>query len=60
MELSKEEFDQEFRESLDFLLEEMAENSAIDVDRFYGMACFLENLAFFSPVFYGLIEQSKK
>lgn len=60
MELSKEEFDQEFRESLDFLLEEMAENAAIDVNKFYGMACFLENLAFFSPVLYGLIEQSKK
>lgn len=57
--MTKEEFDIQFRETLDFLVEAMAENSEIDVKKFYGMTCFLENLAFFSPVIYGIIEDSK-
>lgn len=57
--MTKEEFDAQFRETLDFLIEAMAENSEIDVKKFYGMTCFLENLAFFSPVIYGMIEDSK-
>lgn len=60
MKISKEEFNDQFRESLDSLIEHMAEHPDIDLDKFYGMTCFLENLAFFSPVLYGLIEQSKK
>lgn len=57
--MTEEEFDAQFRETLDFLVEAMAENSEIDVKKFYGMTCFLENLAFFSPVIYGMIEDSK-
>lgn len=57
--MTKEEFDAQFRETLDFLIEAMAENSEIDVKKFYGMTCFLENLSFFSPVLYGMIEDSK-
>lgn len=58
--MTKEEFDDKFRASLDALIEGMAENSEIDVKKFYGMTLFLENLAFFSPVLYGLVENAKK
>ncbi len=60
MDLSKEEFDDKFRTSLDEIIKEMAENSEIDVKKFYGMTLFLENLAFFSPVLYGLLEDARK
>lgn len=60
MEMTKEEFEDKFRETLDSLLEGMAENSEIDLKKFYSMACFLENLVFFSPVIYGMIKNSKK
>lgn len=59
MEITKEEFDAQFKETLDFLIEAMANNAEIDVKKFYGMTCFLENLSFFSPVLYGLIEEAK-
>jgi hypothetical protein len=58
MEISKEEFDNKFRETLDTLIQEMAENSEINVEKFYTMTCFLENLAFFSPVIYGFLQKS--
>ncbi len=60
MEISKEEFDENFKASLDRLLEGMAENEEIDVKKFYTMACILENLSFFSPVFYGILKDSEK
>lgn len=60
MELSKEDFNKQFQVLLDNLLEGMAENSEIDLKKFYGTACFLENLAFFSPVLYGLLKKSDK
>lgn len=60
MEMTKEEFEDKFRETLDSLLEGMAENSEIDLKKFYGMAYYLENLAFFSPVIYGIIKNAKK
>jgi hypothetical protein len=57
--MTPEEFDLKFKAVLDALVEGMAENSEIDVKKFYGMTYFLENLSFFSPVIYGLIEDSK-
>lgn len=60
MEITKEEFDDKFKATLNALIEQMAENGEIDVKKFYGMTCFLENLAFFSPVIYGMIENAKK
>ena len=59
MEMNQEEFDLKFKEVLDALVESMAENSEIDVKKFYGMTYFLENLSFFSPVIYGLIVDSQ-
>ena len=60
MNISKEEFNDQFQGMLDALLESMAENADIDINKFYGTACFLENLAFFSPVLYGLLKNSQK
>jgi hypothetical protein len=60
MEISREEFDEKFQASLDNLLKAMAENAEIDVKKFYSMTCILENLSFFSPVFYGILEESRK
>jgi hypothetical protein len=57
--MTPEEFDLKFKAVLDALVEGMAENSEIDVNKFYGMTYFLENLYFFSPVIYGFIEDSK-
>ena len=58
--MNQEDFDQKFKEMLDTVLEKMAENSEIDVKRFYTVACILENMAIFSPVFYGIIKDTKK
>lgn len=58
--MNKEEFDKKFHEAIDTLLEGMAANPAIDLKKFYSMACFLENVAFFSPVLYEVIKKSKK
>lgn len=60
MELKPEDFDQKFKEALDKAIEHMAENPDIALTKFYGLTCFLENLAFFSPVLYGIITDSKK
>lgn len=59
MEISKEEFDIRFKETLDTLLQEMAHHSDVDVKNFYTMTCILENLAFFSPVVYDLMKSAK-
>jgi hypothetical protein len=60
MEITKEEFNDQFRESLDALLAAMAEHENIAPEKFFSMACVLENLAFFSPVIYGVLQDSKK
>ena len=60
MELTEEEFDQKFAETLDALLQAMADNEEVDVNKFYSMACILENIRFFSPVLYGVLLASKK
>lgn len=59
MDITKEEFDEKFRETVDSLIEGMAVSPEVDVRKFYGMACFLENITWFSPVLYGIIEKSK-
>ena len=60
MEMKKEEFENKFHAALDTLLEGMAVDPTIDVNKFYSMACFLENVAFFCPVLYGVLSESKK
>jgi hypothetical protein len=60
MEITKEEFNDKFQQGLDALLAAMAEEEQIAPEKFFSMACVLENLVFFSPVIYGLIQNSKK
>ncbi|MBC5772716.1 hypothetical protein H8S95_01460 [Pontibacter sp. KCTC 32443] len=60
MEMTEEEFDTRYKAALDSVLEAMAENSEVDVKQFYSLACVLENISFFSPVFYGIIQNAKK
>jgi len=59
MEISKEEFNDNIRESIDKLLSTMAEHEDINPDKFYNMVCILENLAFFSPVIYSALRNNK-
>ncbi|GAB3195224.1 hypothetical protein ABID22_003608 [Pontibacter aydingkolensis] len=55
--MTKEEFENKFGETLDAIVEAMAENTEIDPEKFYSMACIIENLRFFSPVLYGAIKK---
>lgn len=58
--MTEKEFDGKFEETLDAILVAMAENSEVDPEKFYSMACVLENLSFFSPVLFGAIKNKKK
>ncbi|HEV7350856.1 hypothetical protein [Telluribacter sp.] len=60
MEMTKEEFDERFVETLDALLVSMAESPEIDVNKFYNMTCILENLRFFSPVLFATIQNARQ
>jgi hypothetical protein len=59
MELTRAEFDDKIQETIDTVLVAMAEHAELDPEKFYSMACILENLAFFSPVIYGALQQPK-
>lgn len=59
-EMTEEEFDNKYVETLDTVLLAMAESSEIDPEKFYSIACVLENLRFFSPVLYGALQTKKK
>lgn len=59
MNLLKEEFEKQFAEGHQFLLEEMANSPEVDVQKFYSMACIFENLSFFSGVIYDAIQEKK-
>ncbi len=60
MEISQEDFETQFRETLDTLIQNMADNSEIGLKEFYNMTCVLENLSFFGPVIYNLLQKPKK
>ena len=57
MEISKEEFEEKFRQGNEILLERMANHSQINVETFFSMACFFENLTFFAPVLFDLLQK---
>ena len=42
------------------MVEKMAGNPEIDVKDFYGLVDYFENLAFFSPVLYGLLDKNEE
>ncbi len=58
--MTQEEFDKDFKAVLDAFLLGMAEHPEVDVKKFYNMSYFLENMAFFSPVIFGIIQESKQ
>ncbi|WP_240676212.1 hypothetical protein [Botryobacter ruber] len=58
--MTEEEFDTKFTAALDALVVAMAENPEIEPNKFFGMTCILENLRFFSPVLYGVLQNAKK
>jgi len=60
MEITKEEFNEQFRGTMDTLILAMAEHEEVNLEKFYSMACMLENLAFFSPVIYGALRNSSE
>lgn len=57
MELSKEEFDEKMQEGLDAILVALAEQEEVNPEKFFSLACIVENLAFFSPVLYGMLRK---
>jgi hypothetical protein len=60
MQLTEEEFDNQFKETLDSLVQNMADNSEVGLETFYHMTCVLENLSFFGPFLYDLLQKSKR
>jgi hypothetical protein len=58
--MTPEEFDETFAYTVDVLLATMAEEPEIDPEKFYSMACILENLRFFSPVLYGALRRKEE
>lgn len=57
MELNEEEFNEQFTEALDAVMELMARTEEIDPKKFFSMVCILENLQFFSPVLFSALKQ---
>ena len=58
--MTRKEFDRQFKKSMDSIVEDMAGNPEIDVKDFYALVYYFENLAFFSPVLYSLLENINK
>jgi len=60
MELSREEFEEQFNEGQNQLLEIFANDPEIDIEKFASIACFFENLSLFTGVLYSLLKENKK
>ncbi len=58
--MTEKEFDTNYVAALDSVLLALAESSEVDPEKFYSLACVLENLRFFSPVLYGAIQNKNK
>lgn len=53
--MNREEFNDMFTRALDNAIEQLAASPDVEVKKFYGMVYFFENLACFSPIFYGIL-----
>ncbi len=60
MQLTEEEFDNQFKETLDGLVQHLADNAEVSPEAFYHMTCVLENLSFFGPFLYDLLQKQKR
>ncbi|GAB3812382.1 hypothetical protein [Pontibacter rugosus] len=58
--MTEEEFDTRFTDTMDSILQAMAESEEIDPEKFYSMTCIVENLRFFSPVLYSALRNKKE
>ncbi|GGK78598.1 hypothetical protein ACD591_08985 [Rufibacter glacialis] len=58
--MTEEEFDAHFAQTLDAVLVSLAESPDVDLEKFYTMTCFMENLRFFSPVLYSALKEQHK
>jgi hypothetical protein len=56
LKMTEQEFDAHYADALENILVAMAENGEIDPQKFYNMACVIENLRFFSPVLFAAIK----
>ncbi|MBK0402787.1 hypothetical protein I5M27_07300 [Adhaeribacter sp. BT258] len=57
---NEEEFNAQFAEAIDGVIETMAETPEIEPVRFFNMVCVLENLQFFAPVLYSAIKPKEQ
>jgi len=58
--LNEEEFNGQFTEVIENVIEAMAETPEIEPARFFNMVCVLENLQFFAPVIYSAIKPKEQ
>ncbi|MER2996700.1 hypothetical protein [Pontibacter populi] len=58
--MTSEEFETNFTQTLDTILEALANSSEVKPEKFYSLACVVENLRYFSPVFYSAIKQKEE
>lgn len=58
--MTEEEFTRAYTMALDTVLDAMAEEPEIDVDKFYSMTVVLENLRYFSPVLYAALKKKSE
>lgn len=54
--MNKNQFNKELRQVTEKIIAEMAENTNVSLRNFYSMTCFLENLTFFGPVLYSIMD----
>ena len=57
--MTSEEFEANYTQTLDTILKALANSPEVKPEKFYSLACVIENLCFFSPVFYGAIKPSE-
>ncbi|MGV3504909.1 MAG: hypothetical protein ACO1O1_14460 [Adhaeribacter sp.] len=60
MKLTQEEFDDKLQQGLDAILLALAEEQEVNPEKFFSLACVVENLAFFSPVLYGMLRKPEE
>ena len=58
--MTSEEFETNFTQTLDTILEALANSSEVKPEKFYSLACVVENLRYFSPVLYSAVKQKEE
>lgn len=57
--MTSEEFEANYTQALETILKALANSDEVKPEKFYSLACVIENLRFFSPVFYNAIKRSE-